>query len=80
MKNEGLSYPTYFVKIGGSYIRKNFHELRIKQVNIFACRNVLHSLFTTKIAKVILNRYILCCYSDPNHSKSKMKYCKKSHF
>ena len=36
MKNEGLSYPTHFVKIGGSYIRKNFYELRIKQVNIFA--------------------------------------------
>ena len=36
MKNEGLSYPTHFVKIGGSDIRKNLHELRIKQVNIFA--------------------------------------------
>ena len=36
MKNEELSYPNHFVKIGGSDIRKNFHELRIKQVNIFA--------------------------------------------
>ena len=36
MLNEGLSYPTHFVKIGGSDIRKNFHEFRIKQVNIFA--------------------------------------------
>ena len=36
MKNEGLSYPTHFIKIGGSDIRKNFHELRIKQVYIFA--------------------------------------------
>ena len=31
MKNEGLSYPTHFVEIGDSYIRKNFHELRIKK-------------------------------------------------
>ena len=36
MKNEGLSYPTHFLKIGGSDIRKNINELRIKQVNIFA--------------------------------------------
>ena len=34
MKNEGLSYPTHFLKIWGSDIRKNFHEKRIKQVNI----------------------------------------------
>ena len=26
MKNEGFSYPTHFLKIGGSDIRKNFHE------------------------------------------------------
>ena len=35
MKNEGLSYPTHFLKIWGSDIRKNFHEKMIKQVNIF---------------------------------------------
>ena len=35
MKNEGLSYPTHFLKIWGSDIRKNFHEKIIKQVNIF---------------------------------------------
>ena len=31
MKNGGLSYPTLFVKIGGSDIRKNFRELRINK-------------------------------------------------
>ena len=34
MKNEGSSYPTHFLKIWGSDIRKNFHEKRIIQVNI----------------------------------------------
>ena len=68
------------MKIVGSDIRKNFHELRIKLVNIFERRNVLHSLFTTKIAKVILNRYILCSYRDQNYSKTKKKYGKKPNF
>ena len=30
MKNEGLSYPTHFVKIGSSYIEKNLHALKNK--------------------------------------------------
>ena len=30
MKNEGLSYPTHFLKIWGSDIRKNFHEIKNK--------------------------------------------------
>ena len=34
MKNEGLIYPTHFLKIWGSDI-KDFHEKMIKQVNIF---------------------------------------------
>ena len=38
MKNEGLSYPTHFVKIGGSNIRKNFHKLRIKPEDQWSCK------------------------------------------
>ena len=34
-KNEGLSYPTHFLKSRGSGIRNNFLEYRTKQVNIF---------------------------------------------
>ena len=34
MKIEGVSYPTHFLKIWGSDIRKNFQEKIIKQVNI----------------------------------------------
>ena len=34
-KYEGLSYPTHFLKSGGSDIRNNFLQYRTTQVNIF---------------------------------------------
>ena len=37
-KYEGLSYPTHFLKSGGSDIRNNFLEYRTTQVNIFCAR------------------------------------------
>ena len=39
--NEGLNYPTNFLKSRGSAIRNNFLEYINKQLNSFAQRNVL---------------------------------------
>ena len=54
-KNEGLFYPTNFLKSMGSVIRNNFLEYRNKQATLFARRNDLYALFATNKAKHILN-------------------------
>ena len=54
MKYELLSYPTHFLKKGGSAARKKNLECRTKQFNKFAQRNVINTLFITNKAKNIL--------------------------
>ena len=58
MKYLGLSYPTHFLKIGGSDIGDNFLEHSLKQTNIFARQIVSQTLFATNKAKRIFNRHI----------------------
>ena len=58
MKYLGLSYPTHFLKIGGSGIGDNFLEHSLKQTNIFARRIVSKTLLATNKAKHIFNRHI----------------------
>ena len=58
MKYLGLSYPTHFLKIGGSGIVDNFLEHSLKQTNIFARRIVSQTLFATNKAKRIFYRHI----------------------
>ena len=59
-KNDGLRYPTYFLKSRGNVIRNTFLEYRTKQATLFALRNDFHALFknvSTNKAKHILNRH-----------------------
>ena len=79
-KNEGLSYPTHFLKSMGSVIRNNFLEYRTKQATLFLQRNDLYSLFATNKVKPILNMYTSCSCSDTIYSKSIKQNRKKSHF
>ena len=80
MKYEGLSYPTHLLKIGGSGINNYLIEYYTRQVNIFARRNVLHTLLAANKAKRTLNRHISCSCSEPIYSKCIKKNRKKSHF
>ena len=57
-KYEGLSYPTHFLKSGGSIIRNNFLQCRTEKATLFARRNDLHALFATNKAKHILNKHV----------------------
>ena len=77
MNCEGLSDLTHSLKI---VIRNNFLECRKKQVNIFARRNIFHTLFIANKAKRIPNMYISRFCEDPIYSKSIKKILKKSHF
>ena len=79
-KYEGLSYPTHFLKSRGIVIRNNSLENRINQATLFVPRNDLHALFTTNIAKNILNRLFSCSCSYTIYSKSIKKNRKKSNF
>ena len=76
----GLNYPANFFKSRGSVIWNNYLQYRTKQVNIYARRNVIYTLFATNKAKTILYRHITCSCSDPIYSKSKKKNHKMSHF
>ena len=79
MKYERLSYPTNFLKIGGSDIKNKFIEYRTKQVNEFARRNVFHTLFTTKMQNLYsLDTFRGSIAYDPSYSKSIKKDWEKS--
>ena len=56
-KCEGLSYPTHFLKSGGSVVGNNFLEYRTKQATLFARRNDFCALFATNKAEHIINRH-----------------------
>ena len=79
-KYKGLSYPDHFKKSRSSVIRNNVLKYRTKQVNIFARRNVLYTLFATNKAKQILSRYILCFCNDSIYGKSIKKQSQKGTF
>ena len=51
-KCEGLSYPTHFLKSGGSVTRNNFPEYRTKQATLCARRNYFYALFATNKANI----------------------------
>ena len=49
--NEGLSYPTHFLKSRGSVIRNNFLEYRTNQDTFFARLNDFYALYATNKIK-----------------------------
>ena len=68
-KYVGLSYPTHFLKSGGSVIRNNFLKYRTNKATHFDRRNECYVFLAINKANHILYRLFSCSCSDTIYGK-----------